>query len=109
MEDVDAAMDLVKTSMMASATDFTTGKVDMDKFETGIVHSKRSQLEIIEDAFRSIYADCHDSRGIPIDTLVDKVSDKAKLTITHTEKVIAQKRHIGELIENVFGYLRYNK
>ena len=52
--DVDEAVRLIKTAMQQSATDPTTGEIDMDIIATGISTSSNEKVKIITDLIRQV-------------------------------------------------------
>lgn len=79
--DVDEAVRLIKTAMQQSATDPTTGEIDMDIIATGISNSSSDKVKQIIEIVRRIQVDFKDKisrSGINYNNLYDFVEKKLK-------------------------------
>jgi DNA replication licensing factor MCM4 len=77
--DVDEAVRLIKTAMQQSATDPTTGEIDMDIIATGISGSTSDRVKEIIDIVKKIQTDFKDrvrKNGIPYFNLWEFVQRK---------------------------------
>lgn len=77
--DVEEAVRLIKTAMQQSATDPTTGEIDMDIIATGISGSTSDRVKSIIDIVKKIQIDFKDrvkKNGIPYFNLYEFVLKK---------------------------------
>ena len=77
--DVDEAVRLIKTAMQQSATDPTTGEIDMDIIATGISTSSSDKVKNVIDIIKKIHIDFKDrvrKNGIPYFNLWEFVQKK---------------------------------
>ena len=77
--DVEEAVRLIKTAMQQSATDPTTGEIDMDIIATGISTSTSEKVKLVIDLVKKIQTDFKDrvrKTGIPYFNLWEFVQRK---------------------------------
>jgi DNA replication licensing factor MCM4 len=77
--DVDEAVRLIKTAMQQSATDPTTGEIDMDIIATGISTSASDKVKVVIDIVKRIQIDFKERvkrNGIPYYNLWEFVQKK---------------------------------
>ena len=55
--DVEEAVRLIKTAMQQSATDPTTGEIDMDIITTGVSSTSQERIRQIATIIKKIYVD----------------------------------------------------
>ncbi len=82
--DVDEAVRLIKTAMQQSATDPTTGEIDMDIIATGISTSATDRVKTIVEIVKKIWSDFKDrirKGGINYNNLFDFVQKKMNETV----------------------------
>ena len=78
-KDVDEAVRLIKTAMQQSATDPTTGEIDMDIIATGISTSASDKVKVVIDIVKRIQIDFKERvkrNGIPYYNLWEFVQKK---------------------------------
>lgn len=78
-KDVDEAVRLIKTAMQQSATDPTTGEIDMDIIATGISTSTSERVQTVVDIIKKIQTDFKSrvqKNGIPYFNLWEFVQRK---------------------------------
>lgn len=93
--DVDEALRLIKTAMQQSATDPTTGEIDMDIIATGISSSTTEKVKGIIDIVKQIAVDFRDKVrkiGINYYNLSEFVERKLR------EEAAAAKRPVSEKV-----------
>jgi len=55
--DVEEAVRLIKTAMQQSATDPTTGEIDMDIITTGVSSTSADRVKLIATIIKKVYVD----------------------------------------------------
>ncbi len=91
--DVDEALRLIKIAMKQSATDPTTGEIDMDIIATGISSSTTEKVKKVIEIVKNIPVDFRDKvrkQGINYDNLSEFVEKKLR------EEALAARRPMNE-------------
>lgn len=88
--DVEEAVRLIKTAMQQSATDPTTGEIDMDIIATGISNSASEKVKEVIDVIKRIQVDFKDKvrkNGIPYHNIWEFVQRKMQDKMDEKKKV----------------------
>lgn len=100
-EDAERAIKLMKFSLQQLGVDIETGKIDIDKIETGITSSQRSKirlvLEIIEDLEKEI------GKNVPIEDVKAAAEEKG---IEEIDEILDRLKHEGLVFQPKPGFIR---
>jgi DNA replicative helicase MCM subunit Mcm2 (Cdc46/Mcm family) len=101
--DVDEAVRLIKTAMQQSATDPTTGEIDMDIIATGISTSATEKVQNVMQIIKNISVDFRDKvrkAGINYYNLNDFVEKKLRedATVKKTGDKLLQETELREAL-----------
>jgi len=102
-EDTQRATKLLENSLKALGTDPETGKIDIDRIETGISSSQRSRihelLEIVKDLEQS------EGKRIPIESLLREAKERGMSQML-VEELIDKLKQKGDLFEPRPGHIQ---
>jgi len=102
-QDVERATHLLESSLRALGTDKETGKIDIDRIETGISSAQRSRIHVLLD----IIGDLEERIGkrIPVEQIHEAAKEKG-IDATDIESLLNKLKQKGDLYEPKPGYLQ---
>lgn len=103
LEDVDRSTRILESSLRALGTEQETGKLDIDRLETGISSVQRSKIHIMLDTIKEL----EESKGkrILLDDLIAAVKDKG-IDLRTAEEVIDKLKQKGDIYEPAPGHIQ---
>jgi len=103
LEDVDRATRILESSLRALGTEKDTGKLDIDRLETGISSVQRSKIHIMLDTIKAL----EDTKGkrILIDDIIAAVKEKG-IDLRTAEELIDKLKQKGDVYEPGPGHIQ---
>ncbi len=100
IEDAERAIRLMKYSLMQLGYDIETGRIDIDKIESGITASKRRKIGVILEILDEVLKD---AREVAIEDLKAEAESRG---VTDIDEVIEKLRREGTIFEPRPGFVR---
>ena len=97
LDDALYAVEKVKWALTEVCTDYETGRLDMDKLETGVTSARRNQLNIINGHIRRL-DEMYKGRPFPLEELVSACV-KEGIVEDKIEEILAALKRAGEIFE----------
>ena len=102
-EDVNRATRLLEASLRALGTDKETGKIDIDRIETGISSSQRNKIHIILEIMSELAEKF--GKRIPVEE-INTVAGERGIGEFDLDSVLTKLKQKGDLFEPKPGYLQ---
>lgn len=102
-QDVERATRLLEVSLRALGTDKETGKIDIDRIETGISSQQRSRIHILLDIITELEGRI--GKRIPAEEITEAAKEKG-INMTDLESLLNKLKQKGDLYEPKPGYLQ---
>ncbi|MCD6381456.1 MAG: minichromosome maintenance protein MCM [Candidatus Aenigmarchaeota archaeon] len=101
-EDSERAIRLMKFSLQQLGIDMETGKIDIDKIESGITTSQRSKIRVILEIIDELAKEM-DSKNVSIEDVKAAAEEKG---ITDVDEVLDRLKNDGLIFQPKPGYVR---
>src|SRR3989338_4616531 len=101
-EDARRAIRILKYCLMQVGFDYETGKIDIDRINTGITASTRNKILTIKDIITELEGKV--GKSIPIEDLINEAIEKG-ITKESVEEIIENLRRQGEVFEPRRGFI----
>lgn len=102
-QDVERATKLLEKSLRALGTDKETGKIDIDRIETGISSVQRSRIHILLDVIGELEQKV--GKRIPIEEIYTSAKERG-INVTDVDSLLTKLKQKGDLYEPKPGYLQ---
>ncbi len=103
LEDVDRATRILESSLRALGTEQETGKLDIDRLETGISSVQRSKIHILLDTIKELEGT--KGKRILLDDIIAAVKDKG-IDVRTVEELIEKLKQKGDIYEPKPGHIQ---
>jgi DNA replication licensing factor MCM4 len=103
-KDVDEAVRLIKIALQQSATDPTTGEINMDIITTGQTKTSTDRLKMICEFIKRLQKDYKDkvsSSGLKYGNLLDFIHTKAKAGEFGDKETVIQETEFRDALRNL--------
>ena len=101
-EDAQKAVQIVKTCLMSVGYDAETGKIDIDRIESGVSASTRSKILVLKEIVNELEGRI--GKTIPIEDIVKEAEAKG-INEETTDELIEKMKQAGELFEPRRGFV----
>ncbi|MFH1787083.1 MAG: minichromosome maintenance protein MCM [archaeon] len=102
-EDVQRATRLLESSLKQLGTDLETGKIDIDRIETGISSAQRSKIHVVFDILKELEEKL--GKRIPLDEITKEAKDRG-INQSEMEGLISKLKEKGDLFEPQPGFVQ---
>lgn len=103
IEDFEKAKDMMEYCLREVAYDQETGKVDIDRIETGITTNERNQMYKIKEVIKSLNEEY--AKNIPYEEII-KLAEERGIRETKAEYILEKLKGKGEIYESKKGFIR---
>ncbi len=100
-EDAERAIRLMKFSLQQLGFDIETGKIDIDKIETGITTSQRSKIRVVLEIIDELEKEM--GKNVPIEDVKAAAEEKG---ITNVDEILDRLKYEGIVFQPKPGYVR---
>lgn len=101
MEDAERAIRLMKYSLMQLGYDVETGRIDIDKLESGITASKRKRITAVLDIIEALQRET--GKEVAVDDVLAEAQNQG---LTGIEDIIEDLKRQGSIFEPRAGFVR---
>ncbi|MFC1454874.1 minichromosome maintenance protein MCM [Candidatus Undinarchaeota archaeon] len=102
-EDVQRATRLLESSLRQLGTDKDTGKIDIDRIETGISSAQRSRIHVVFDILTELEEKL--GKRIPMDEIFREAKERG-IDQRDMESLVSKLKEKGDLFEPQPGYVQ---
>ncbi len=99
--DAQRAIRILKYCLMQVGFDYETGKMDIDRFTTGVTATQRGKMVVVREIVDSL---SEKNKTIPIEEIMSEAVAKG-LTEAKVEEVIEKFKRDGEIFEPRMGFI----